>query len=307
MQQMVAATVLDQACKCNKRQQLLQQLLKPWMMFAAPAQHSISLKHVCLHQVDFQAYMRCSVKQDEMTTCCYIIMTQQQKQQQQQQQQQQLFRLQPCGTADVYLHLPVPCVCLHADNSCSQASITFPHNGTTTTTAAADKPDTDEAASEDAQYQAVFSSGLPVAPTNQCAAKYVACTCSMSCCEGLVCGFPIIRGSAFEQQTGTAYEQVPNAQIVNETAAPGSNSSSVVNSSAPGNSTGSKRSALGNSSTISSSSRSLKSDNKQQQQAPALKPDAVHESGSSSLAALGPSCRPLPEVDLVHGVVNYGC
>jgi hypothetical protein len=56
----------------------------------------------------------------------------------------------------------------------------------------------------------------------------------------------------------------------------------------------------------SSNRRSMKSDKRQQQQQQ-WSVGAVFESGSADVAALGPSCRPLPEVDLVTGVVNYGC
>jgi hypothetical protein len=50
----------------------------------------------------------------------------------------------------------------------------------------------------------------------------------------------------------------------------------------------------------------MKSDKKQQEQQQ-QSGGAVFESGSADVAALGPSCRPLLEVDLVTGVVNYGC
>jgi hypothetical protein len=95
-----------------------------------------------------------------------------------------------------------------------------------------------------------------------------------------VCGFPIIRGSAFEQQTGSAFVE----------------ESGKLSGSAQlqKNSSGSNR-------------RSLQDDKQQEQPTDSSKPSAVFEAGSSNIAALGPSCRPLPEVDLVTGVVNYGC
>uniref|UniRef100_A0A383VLP0 Uncharacterized protein n=1 Tax=Tetradesmus obliquus TaxID=3088 RepID=A0A383VLP0_TETOB len=151
------------------------------------------------------------------------------------------------------------------DDSNTQASITYPNNGYTTTTAAADQPDGETATVQDAQLKSLFSGGLL---SNQCTAKYSMCMCSASCCEGLVCGFPIIRGSAFEQEAGPAYEQTPEA-------AADQNKGSGKN----------RR-------------RSLLADKQL---------GAVFEKGSSAAAALGPSCRPLAEVDLVDGVVNYGC
>ncbi|KAF6265500.1 hypothetical protein COO60DRAFT_959581 [Scenedesmus sp. NREL 46B-D3] len=180
------------------------------------------------------------------------------------------------------------------DNSSTQASITFPTNGTTSITAAADKPDEDGAAVEAAQLQALFleEAILPaLLYGGQCAAIYRACTCSKSCCEGLVCGFPIIRGSAFEQQTGAAFQPVPRAQTDD---AQGTGEiqleGSVTNNG-------------------SSNRRSLKltkqQQNEQEQQQQST--SSVFGSGSKKVAALGPSCRPLPEVDLVTGVVNYGC
>jgi hypothetical protein len=187
-----------------------------------------------------------------------------------------------------------------ADNSSTQASITFPTNGTTTTTAAADEPDADIAALEAAQEQALFGGMLLPTLADQCAAKYKPCTCSSACCEGLVCGFPIIRGSAFEQQAGHAFNQPTAEQLVHnaedgvdkpkDAKASGRDSTSKITTESGG----------------SSNRRSMKSDEKQQQQQQGSG-SAVFESGSAEVAALGPSCRPLPEVDLVTGVVNYGC
>jgi hypothetical protein len=125
----------------------------------------------------------------------------------------------------------------------------------------------------------------------------------MACCEGLVCGFPIIRGSAFEQQAGHAFNQ-PTAEQLVHNADTGVDKPMETKDSNAKDSSSNKITAESGS---SSNRRSMKSDKKQQEQQQQASGGAVFESGSADVAALGPSCRPLPEVDLVTGVVNYGC